>query len=147
MVIMKEATRGQLAQFGLSGVRRQTAQRHQITRIMEEAKGPLSAEEIYCIALAKRPDIGRATVYRTLKIMQDENKVRFVCLPDGVARYEKAGPNQHHFQCRLCREVWTIKSEWLGPLRSVTLESGFTIEDYSSTFYGYCPRCQAGRCG
>ncbi len=65
----------------LQSARRQTPNRQEILEILERAKGPLAAAEIHRLARRKRPHMGLATIYRTLKMMQDENRVRFVNLP------------------------------------------------------------------
>jgi Fe2+ or Zn2+ uptake regulation protein len=84
---------------------RQTAQRDQVLEVLKNAGGPLTAPEIYSLVRKYMPEIALATFYRALKLMQDDERVRYICLPDGVSRYEIVGLGQHHFQCRVCHRI------------------------------------------
>lgn len=121
--------------------KRQTVQRHQIYQILEKASGPLTAAQIGELARHDVPDVGMSTVYRTLKMLQDADLVSLVTLPDGIARYEKSGRGPHHFHCRVCGQIWTLRSGIVSSLRGAHLSGGFLIEDHESTFHGQCPNC------
>ena len=122
--------------------RKRTRQRHQILRIIKGAIGPLSADEIFQRARQSEPGIGLATVYRTLKILRDKEQVRAIALPDGLARYESLTLGRQHFQCRICREIWTLPTDPIPSVRALKPHNGFVIEDHDSVFYGRCANCQ-----
>lgn len=130
-------------QLTLRGIHRQTPQRALLLQILEAAQGPLSAADILRIGRGEMPDLGLATIYRTLKILGQEEAVRVVNLPDGLPRFERVGLGQHHFQCRVCQRIWTLQNDPLRPLKSAQWSGEWLIEDHSSTFYGCCVGCKA----
>ena len=71
--------------------------------LLEKEDDHLSAEAIYMLVKRKYPDIGLATVYRTLEILTDLNITYRVVFDDGLARYDlkRDGSNRfhHHLLC------------------------------------------------
>ena len=121
---------------------RQTRQRDAILSVISEASGPLSVPEIHERSGDKLPGIGIATIYRTLKLLQENAQIQAVILPSGESRFEPAGHGHHeHFQCRKCNQVFDIH---VCPLKLPTggaLPGGFVVEDHELTLYGTCPTC------
>ena len=122
---------------------RQTVQREQISQTLEQARGPLTAVQIFEITRREVPDVGISTVYRALKVLQTANLVRLVTLPDGVARYEKVGRGPHHFHCRTCGQIWTIQRGAVTSAQGQRVDGEFLIEDHESTFHGKCANCNS----
>ena len=121
---------------------RQTRQRDAILQVIVEAPGPLSVPEIHEKARAKLNTLGVATVYRTLKLLQEGAQIQPVILPSGESRFESAQHGHHeHFQCRTCERVFDVHTCSLPKTRGATLPGGFVIEDHELTFYGTCPDC------
>ena len=126
----------------LESTKKKTRQRREVLRILRQAHGPLSSFEIHRLACQTVPHISLATVYRNLRSMQSEGNVRSVVLPDGVMRFEASQRGQHHFQCRVCHEIWTFPDNLPAPTHQPKLGGGFVIEDHNTTFYGRCPTCK-----
>jgi Fur family ferric uptake transcriptional regulator len=121
---------------------RQTRQRQQILDVITEADGPLSVAEIHERARRAVPNLGIATVYRTIKLLQEASQIHAVGLPDDESRYEKAGLGHHeHFRCRSCQQVFDLPDCPLPFLHGTTLKGGFVVEDHDLTLYGLCPQC------
>ncbi|HEX8463672.1 MAG TPA: Fur family transcriptional regulator [Abditibacterium sp.] len=121
---------------------RHTRQRDAILRVIAEASGPLSVPEIHERAEAILPGIGIATIYRTLKLLQEGAQIQAVILPSGESRFEPAGHGHHeHFQCRTCHQVYDIHACPLDLPRNTTLAGGFVVDDHELTLYGTCPTC------
>ena len=125
---------------------RQTQQRRAIRQVLEEARGPLTPQEILQLASAEQENLGLATVYRNLGSMQETGEVRAVHLPGDPTRFEPAqSHHHHHFRCEVCQTVYKIEQPCpVQALEGVTLPGGFTVIDHSLTFYGTCPDCQPG---
>ena len=70
-----------------SSGRRITPERELLVRIIEK-HAHLDAEEIYRIAQRDRPQIGLATVYRTLTLLKDL----------GIVRSNGLGENHEHYE-------------------------------------------------
>ena len=121
---------------------RQTRQRDAILRVIKEAAGPLSVPEIHERSGRFLPGIGIATIYRTLKLLQEAEQVHSVILPSGESRFEAAGIGHHeHFQCRGCQQVFDLHFCALHLPRGAELPGGYVVEDHEITFYGLCPDC------
>ncbi len=121
---------------------RKTQQREAILQVIAEAAGPLSVPEIHERATEKLDSVGIATIYRTLKLLQENEQIQTVILPSGESRFESANHGHHeHFQCRTCTRVFDVHTCSLPKTRGATLPGGFVIEDHEITFYGTCPEC------
>ena len=121
---------------------RQTRQRDAILQVISEAPGPLSVAEIHEQATGKLETLGIATVYRTLKLLQENEQIQQVILPTGESRFESANHGHHeHFQCRSCTRVFDVHACSLPKMRGATLPGGFVVEDHELTYYGTCPDC------
>ena len=121
---------------------RKTQQREAILQVIAEAPGPLSVPEIHERATKKLESVGIATIYRTLKLLQESEQIQTVILPSGESRFESAQHGHHeHFQCRTCTRVFDVHTCSLPKTRGETLPGGFVIEDHEITFYGTCPDC------
>lgn len=122
---------------------RQTRQRDAILQVISEAAGPLSVPEIHERAAQNLPKIGIATIYRTLKLLQESEQIHSVILPSGESRFEAANLGHHeHFQCRACEGVFDIHVCPLQLPRNSQIEGGFLVEGHELTLYGVCPDCR-----
>lgn len=115
--------------------------------LLENEKDHLSAEEIYLLTKKKNPDIGLATVYRTLEILTELKIVDKVSFNDGLARYDlrKAGAKHfhHHLLCLECGSIQEIEEDLLIDVEKVVEQQfGFQVSDHRLTFHGICAACQ-----
>lgn len=74
---------------------RMTGQRRVIARVLDQAKDHPDVEELYARASAQDPNISLATVYRTVKLFEEQNILEKLEFGDGRARYEAAGGAHH----------------------------------------------------
>ncbi len=125
-----------------------TTQRQAILdAICENHEKHLNPEEIYDIVKKKYPDIGIATVYRTLQLLEKLNIIYRVNFDDGYNRYELnyASENHHHHHliCLNCGKVMEVKIDLLEALENeIEKEYNFRILDHNLKFFGYCSDCQ-----
>lgn len=115
--------------------------------LLENEKDHMSAEEIYFLVKKKSPDIGLATVYRTLEILTDLKIVDKVSFNDGLARYDlrKEGAQHfhHHLLCLECGNIEEIEEDLLGTVEQTVEEKyHFQVKDHRLTFHGICKSCQ-----
>ena len=128
-------------------VERKTSGRIAIASALESAPGPLTVAEVHPRAGQQAPGLGIATVYRTLKRLQEQGVIRVVALPGGEARYEpRSRGHHHHFHCRCCGGVFDVDVD--GCRTSLSgrepFAGGYQVEDHEITLYGVCPPCRAG---
>jgi len=124
-----------------------TPQRQAIVDTITESVGKhLTVEEIFDIVKVRRPEIGLATVYRTIMLMHEENIVTRLDLKDGTARYELTRTDEehthHHLVCIKCSKVYEFMGDLLDPLEEeIGKKYNFKILDHSLKFYGICNEC------
>lgn len=124
-----------------------TPQRQLIMQVfLEVVDKHLSAEDVYNIVKKTDPDIGLATVYRTLDLLADLGVLNKMDFGDGRARYEinQGDTHQHHhLLCLSCGSVKEFEDDLLEKLEEVIAKkSKFQIVDHQLKFYGYCSDCQ-----
>lgn len=129
---------------------RLTPQRQAVLEILLANKeGHLNAEEIFQAAKKKYPELGLATVYRTLEILADLGIVHKLQFDEDCSRYEYNPDGErhahHHLICISCGEITEFDEDLLEELeKEIAQKSNFTITDHSLRFYGYCAKCRPG---
>jgi Fur family transcriptional regulator, ferric uptake regulator len=119
---------------------RDTRQRSAIRNAIDGAERPLSPPEILAIAQTAVPHMSLATVYRNLKVMQEDGSIAPVWLPGESARFEaKHLEHHHHFRCNRCERVFDIHGCAGNALH--TVPRGFIVERHELTLYGLCQEC------
>lgn len=126
-----------------------TPQREATVRVLlENEEDHLSAEDVYLLVKEKSPEIGLATVYRTLELLTELKVVDKINFGDGVSRYdlrkEGAAHFHHHLVCIECGAVAEIEEDLLEDVEHVVERDwNFKIKDHRLTFHGICAKCQA----
>lgn len=119
---------------------RSTRQRNAIQGALTHAGRPLTPQELLDAAQTDVPEMGIATVYRSIKTMLRAGEIVAVPLPGSALRYELAGhSHHHHFHCTACDRVFEAHGcpgnlEQLAPL-------GFQVQGHEITLYGRCRDC------
>lgn len=125
-----------------------TPQREATVRVLlENEEDHLSAEDVFLLVREISPDIGLATVYRTLELLNELNVVDKIQFGDGVSRYdlrqEGAAHFHHHLVCIECGAVDEIQEDLLEDVEAIVEKKwNFRIKDHRLTFHGICYRCQ-----
>ena len=109
----------------------------------------LTAEEIYETIKTDSPEIGLATVYRTIQLLSELCFIDRINLDDGFVRYEIVDANDsackrhhHHLICRNCGKIISFQDELLDKLeKKITEKTGFMVVDHEVKLYGYCKEC------
>lgn len=124
-----------------------TIQRKDILNAMFENRDEhLSSEDVYEIASKENPELGIATVYRTLQLFEKLDIVYKINFDDGLSRYElnlgTGNHHHHHLICIECGKVSEVKLDLLESLEEeIEREVNFKIIDHDVKFYGYCHEC------
>ncbi|MBP2665712.1 MAG: ferric uptake regulator, Fur family [Firmicutes bacterium] len=128
-----------------------TPQRQKILEaFIEHREKHLSAEDVYSLLRSDAPDIGLATVYRTLEMLEELGFLHRIEFGDGKSRYELATGSSahahHHLICLSCSKVIEFDDDLLETLESfVSRTADFRITDHQVKFYGYCSECRKDR--
>lgn len=127
-----------------------TSQRLMVLNILS-AHGDehLTVEEIYDLAKEESPEIGLATIYRTVQVLLELHVIEKVTFDDGFARYELngeetgSGHRHHHAICTQCEKVYSLETDLLDTLEKQVFESlGFEVTDHEVKLYGLCSACR-----
>ena len=127
-----------------------TSQRLMVLNILS-AHGDehLTVEEIYDLAKEESPEIGLATIYRTVQVLLELHVIEKVTFDDGFARYELngeetgSGHRHHHAICTQCGKVYSLETDLLDTLEKQVFESlGFEVTDHEVKLYGLCSACR-----
>lgn len=127
----------QLSQLGY----RDTEPRRLVISAAAAQGRPFTAEEL-CTVL---PCVGRATVYRGLRLLVETDLVCRVLLEDRELRYQlsKQG-HHHHLLCAVCGASTDLEGcEVEESLRAAASAAGFQISGHWLEVYGSCIACAA----
>lgn len=121
---------------------RHTKQRETILNIIREATGPLTVEDIHTQAKIVQPQLGLATVYRTLKLLLAAELISTVDLPGEEPHYELTERgHHHHFRCLDCDRWFRMTTCFVALPDGTVLPEGYVVEGHYLTLYGRCPAC------
>ncbi|BBI32906.1 ferric iron uptake transcriptional regulator [Cohnella abietis] len=115
--------------------------------LLENQKDHLSAEDVFMLVRTQFPNIGLATVYRTLELLAELHIVQKVNFGDGVARFdlrlEGHEHMHHHLVCNVCGALEEIEDDWLLEIeQKVAREYGFKVTDHRLDFMGNYQVCK-----
>ena len=120
---------------------RVTRPRRRVIRLLDQKEEGFSAEDI-CNDL---PDVGRATVYRTIKLLLETGVLCKLALPDGAPRYSLARVEHHHHTfCVACGSVGEFRDTTIERLlRTIGADISGELVGHRMEFYIVCRECLA----
>ena len=119
---------------------RVTAPRRALLATMRGLGDHFTAESV----TAASPGVGRATVFRTLRLLQEIGTLCQVLLDDGTLQYRlTSGGHHHHIVCSRCGAVNDFAScDIQSLLAELARHTGYDIEAHRLEVYGRCARCR-----
>lgn len=107
----------------------------------------LSTEEIFREVRKKYPNIGLATVYRTMQLFQKIGITQHILLDDGRLRYQMIDPDQkqehHHLICEICGDIIDVKEDSFKRFEEdVLTKKGFAVTSHRVEVFGICKKCR-----
>jgi|GEM_PF-225204 len=122
---------------------RTTKQREAILSAFQAAARPLAPTEVLELAQRDVPSLALATVYRTIRRLEEDGAIAAVALPGEPDRYELqhvADHHHHHFHCSGCDRVFDVEG-CPGGLKAL-VPAGFQLARHEITLYGWCDTCE-----
>ena len=130
---------------------RWTTQRSLIVRQALATHDHFTAEQLLERCRKQDPHVSRATVYRTLTVLEDSGFVEGLDTGDGGRKFEHVIGHQHHdhMVCIACGAIFEFHDDELERRQEVAAKRiGFRIARHSLRIHGTCRDCQrAGRGG
>lgn len=122
-----------------------TPQRRLILDTFLKHKDHLSSEELYAKVKERDGSVGQATVYRTLKLLNESGLIEPLDFADGVTRYEWSYGETHHDHliCDKCGKNIEILDDTIeNRQEQLAKEHGFTLIRHKMYLYGVCEDCR-----
>ncbi len=117
---------------------RMTGQRRTIARVLSESSDHPDVEEVYRRASAIDPNISLSTVYRTVRLFEEECILERHDFRDGRARYEQVSREHHdHLIDMTTGRVIEFQNEEIERLQeAIARELGYKLIDHRLELYG-----------
>lgn len=120
-----------------------TPPRLAVLEVIQREGEHLNPNEILEQAKAIHPDLGRATVYRTLELLTQLGIVRPIYVGENGPTYIRAEGGHHHLVCSQCGRVVDFDQCMADEMaQGLTERFGFRITSHLLEFYGLCATCQ-----
>lgn len=118
-----------------------TASRKRVLEALLDAPAHFTVDDV----LRQATDVGRATVFRTMKLLQDLNVVCRVMMENGSLHYRlSTSGHHHHLVCRSCGQVADFANCDVSSLiDQLARSTDYQIEGHWLEVYGRCASCRA----
>ncbi|MFC1666441.1 Fur family transcriptional regulator [Candidatus Omnitrophota bacterium] len=123
-----------------------TSQRQKILDFFLKIDRHLSVEDLYDIVKKKHPDIGQATIFRTMKLLCEAGIAKEVDLGGKRIRYEhKYGHKHHdHLICLKCGKFIEAVDSKIEKLQvELCKRVGFLSQRHKMEIFGTCKKCNS----
>lgn len=114
---------------------RMTKSRKEIIELISRAHTPLTIQELAGLASSNE-----ASVYRTIKLLQEEGHLHEIHYPNGMHRYELGAKHHDHVICSSCGHTEHIACA-LTALAPLQIPHFKEIRAHEVTYYGLCTKC------
>jgi len=122
---------------------RMTNQRLVILEYLQESGKHLTVSQLYLAIKARLPKLSKATVYRNIKLLEEEGEVMSLDIGKKERLYEAGREPHHHFICSNCQriieinlaDIWQIKER-------VENKYQVKLDSYQLIAKGKCDFCR-----
>jgi Fur family ferric uptake transcriptional regulator len=138
--------RDHIARRGL----RRSSRRDLVVETFLAAGDHATVEELTARVRARDAAVGQATVYRTLKLLQECGVAAARRFDDGLTRYEPIVERSHHDHliCTTCGAIVEFENPEIEHLQlEVARRHRFTTESHRMELYGRCAACRRAAAG
>jgi Fur family ferric uptake transcriptional regulator len=120
---------------------RSTASRRRLAEVLTSYEEGFTAEELVAEALG----VGRATVYRTIRLLVEQELLCKLSLPDGTPRYTLAQRgHHHHVVCQNCGSVREFRQSTMERmLKELESLDGDVVTGHRVEIFVVCAECLA----
>ncbi len=122
---------------------RMTGNRQVVLEVLRNTTAHPTAQQVFLAAREQQPQIGFATVYRTLDLLVQHGLAQEVYRDkDGAAHYDANVSRHDHAICNRCGKIVDVSAP-LHALAYAIIErsAGFRIDWHATAFTGLCADC------
>jgi Fur family ferric uptake transcriptional regulator len=122
---------------------RLTEPRRALAALIADQSGHFTAADLVAETRTRRLGVGRATVFRTLEVLEGLGAIERLDLPSGEHAYVGCDPiHHHHIVCSRCGRTDEVDDAGLRPVvRDVARQTGFRVDEHRLELFGLCPAC------
>ena len=121
-------------------------QREQILDIFLKTEHHPTINDLYDLVRKKHPQIGLATVYRTMKVICDAGLARETDFGGGIRRFEHKYKHQHHDHliCLNCGSIIEVLNPEIEKLQeNLAKKHRFKAVRHKMEIFGFCQNCKS----
>jgi Fur family ferric uptake transcriptional regulator len=138
-----EQDREKLAEYLVRNGLKHTRQREAILHTFLVAEGHITSEDLCERVREVHPEIGAATVYRTLKLFCEAGIANAMHFREGVTVYERQHAHHDHLICLGCGEIIEFRSDVIEREQTKIAEAqGYSLAKHRLHLFGHCQACQ-----
>lgn len=125
-------------------VRNRSKKRDAIYAVLQGTTSHPTADWVFQQLKDDYPDLSLGTVYRNLKLFQEEGTVISVANVKGNERYDANTHPHSHFVCESCGKVIDLPAVKLplSLLQQAADQAGSVPTAWDLNFHGVCPECR-----
>ncbi len=120
--------------------KRNTKQKAVVLQVVESSADHPTAEMIYERAKKELPSISLGTVYRILKELVREGRIKELVVGK-QSHFDRRTDFHHHFICRKCGRIEDVETPLCRYTCKKIEQKGYIVEDIEYKFYGLCSSC------
>jgi len=123
-----------------------SSQREQILDIFLKTERHPTINDLYDLVRKKYPQIGLATVYRTMKVICDAGLARETDFGGNIRRFEHKYKHQHHdhLVCLNCGRIIEVMSPAIEKMQeNLAKKHKFKAVRHRMEIFGLCKNCKA----
>jgi len=128
---------------------RLTEPRRRLASLIANRDAHFTAGDLLADSRALRLGVGRATVFRTLEVLEELGAVERLDLPSGEHAYvvcQRA--HHHHVVCSSCGRTSEIDDAGLRVVvGEIARRTGYRVDEHRLELFGLCPACLTSQPG
>ena len=118
---------------------RMTNQRLTIARTFFSSNAHVTVDDLFALARKHDDGIGHATVYRTLRFLEDTGLAESHRFGGGKLRYEVKQEHHDHIICLDCGHIQEFENDTIEKLQDeIAIQHGFELQSHRMEIYGVC---------
>ena len=120
--------------------KRNTRQKAVVYQVVLDSHDHPTAEKVYERAKKELPNISLGTVYRVLKDLAQEGRIKEIIV-NKQSHFEGRTDFHHHFICKSCGRIEDVETPLCRYTCRKVEQKGYVVEDIEYKFYGLCSKC------
>ena len=116
-------------------------QREMIYNEIKRSISHPSAFDIYNLLKPEHPSLSLGTVYRNLKVLSDENKIKKLSFLNSPDKFDGCILEHYHYYCIKCGKVYDANDIVATDINKLLSGSNQNITGYELNIYCICENC------